>query len=61
MKLENVLISRSGHIKIADFGLAYYGYTPFELIQENAVCGTLFYMAPEVEYCNKGRKGEPLY
>ena len=45
LKHENVLISATGHIKLADFGLAkrqHHGERTFSL------CGTPHFMAPEV-------------
>lgn len=42
MKQENVLISRTGHAILTDFGLAVVGF------HSTAYCGTEVYMAPEV-------------
>jgi len=41
IKPSNVLISRSGHVKLADFGLS-------TSTQRRQACGTLPYVAPEV-------------
>ena len=43
LKPENLLLDRSGHIKIVDFGLSKYltGTT-------RSVCGTPEYVAPEI-------------
>ena len=42
LKLENILISSDGHIKICDFG--------FAIISERAldICGTVGYLSPEI-------------
>ncbi|KAL9963714.1 hypothetical protein ACROYT_G027248 [Oculina patagonica] len=52
LKLDNILISRHEHIKLADLGLANFNYRI-----TGTVCGTILYMAPEVHegktYCNK--------
>ena len=42
LKLENILISKYGHIKLSDFGLASY-YN-----KHTSGCGTLRYMSPEM-------------
>ena len=48
IKPENILLSQSGHVKLADFGLCK------ENITENdaalTFCGTIEYMAPEILY-----------
>ncbi len=46
LKPENVLISKTGHIKLADFGLAKQFATEEE--KENAFLGTPYYLAPEI-------------
>lgn len=46
LKPENILLDQAGHARIADFGLAVKGFSPFFKISSPA--GTLQYMAPEV-------------
>ncbi|KAL9963713.1 hypothetical protein ACROYT_G027246 [Oculina patagonica] len=52
LKLDNILMSTHEHIKLADLGLANFNYRI-----TGTVCGTPFYMAPEVHegksYCTK--------
>lgn len=50
LKHENILISRSGHVAIADFGLATVVDTSAGGTTTGAA-GTCGYMAPEVYYC----------
>ncbi|TYZ65344.1 hypothetical protein PybrP1_012668 [[Pythium] brassicae (nom. inval.)] len=45
LKPENVLISRAGHVKLTDFGLAKQYEEGQELL---TMCGTKEYMAPEM-------------
>ncbi|KAI8987780.1 kinase-like domain-containing protein [Mycotypha africana] len=44
LKLENVLISKDGNLKIADFGWAVYDPNP----RRRTFCGTLDYLPPEM-------------
>ena len=44
LKPENLLISNSGHVKIADFGFAKY----LETNRTFTLCGTPEYLAPEI-------------
>ena len=46
MKLENVLLDSTGHIKIADFGLSKDGMEGDS--KTNTFCGTATYLAPEI-------------
>jgi len=46
LKVANVLVCSSGHVKITDFGLALENVAPG--IMHTEFCGTLYYMAPEV-------------
>ncbi|KNC46953.1 AGC/AKT protein kinase [Thecamonas trahens ATCC 50062] len=45
LKMENVILDRDGHIRLADFGLAK---ELSNLHRTSTVCGTAEYMAPEV-------------
>ena len=44
LKLENLLIDKKGHIKIADFGISKI----LKKEKITGICGTIYYMALEV-------------
>lgn len=48
IKLENLLVSREGHIVITDFGLSKQGRRGAETVRTGTFCGTPEYMAPEM-------------
>jgi len=48
VKADNLLLTRSGRVKVADFGTAKDCSSPFALTADGAFIGTPLYMAPEV-------------
>jgi serine/threonine-protein kinase len=47
LKPANILLSRSGHIKLTDFGIARPGAVSLHTKESGKVIGTLPYLAPE--------------
>ena len=47
IKPENLLVTRSGEVKVADFGLARLAADDVELTQAGTTLGTPLYMSPE--------------
>jgi hypothetical protein len=45
LKIENILISKTGNIKIIDFGLSNL-YSPYDHL--STFCGSLYFAAPEL-------------
>ena len=54
LKLENILVDMSGHIKIVDFGFSK------KMVRSNTICGTSEYLAPEIFKGDRYDKGEVL-
>ena len=54
LKLENILVDLTGHIKIVDFGFSK------KMVTSNTVCGTSDYLAPELFRGERYDKGEIL-
>ena len=61
LKLENILVTKNGHVKIADFGFSVKVVVDegFEIASEptserrnRTICGTPDYMAPELLRCS---------
>lgn len=50
IKPGNIMVSRSGRIKITDFGLAKLGANPLYQTTHDSILGTPLYMSPEQAY-----------
>ena len=51
LKLEHIVISSEGHVRLVDYGLARLLKTSDEVCL--SICGTDRYMAPEVNFSQK--------
>lgn len=60
IKPENILIGRQGELLLSDFGIAVLSQTGRTTLQNYAVGGTPFYMAPE-QYRGKPEKASDQY
>ena len=47
IKPHNILVSSSGHVKIADLGIISHSMESVTVSEASTFCGTLLYMAPE--------------
>ena len=58
LKPDNLLVDRRGHVRVADFGIAYQA-TDQRLTASRALIGSPGYMAPE-QYAQRGAPGPPV-